>query len=248
MDTKDITELKKSRMRRAQEAEKNRSDLFSFQASQAEEQKQFRKELEQAYEREKQKSVISKRCTRIYTDHLQTLEPSLHKHLVDNEVVPELHLTRWLRCLMSREFCLETTLKMWDFMLSGITEQMIEAEAQECSLDDLLKPPAQDPFINLECISVAMVALIKADLLESDFSMCLGLLMSYKEPEEPQCILEHANKVRRAIVDGERYERVPSPDLHCFDYVHTEEAKQGDEASHHEPQINLPKSEQTRLM
>lgn len=68
MDTKDITELKKARMRRNEEAKKK--ELFSFNASQEQEQKQFRKELEQAYEREKQKSVISKRCMRIYDDHL----------------------------------------------------------------------------------------------------------------------------------------------------------------------------------
>ena len=81
--------------------------------------------MEQAYEREKQKSVISKRCTRIYEEHLTKLEPNLHKHLMENEVAPELHLTRWLRCIMSREFCLETTLKMWDFIFSGISALMI---------------------------------------------------------------------------------------------------------------------------
>ena len=71
--------------------------------------------------------------------------------------------------------------------------------------ENLLKEPSQDPFINLECLSVAMIALIKADLLESDFSMCLGLLMSYKEPDNPQTILDKANKVRKNLVNGERY-------------------------------------------
>ena len=50
-----------------------------------------------------------------------------------------------------------------------------------------------------------MIALIKADLLESDFSMCLGLLMSYKEPDNPQSILDHADKVRKNLVNGEVY-------------------------------------------
>ena len=88
--------------------------------------------------------------------------------------------------MLSREFSLETSLKMWDFILSGISEEMIAAHIaseQELAEDDLLKPPSGDPFINLECISVAMIALIKKDLLESDFSMCLGLLMSYQEPD-----------------------------------------------------------------
>ena len=91
----------------------------------AKEQKQFRRELEQAYEREKSKSVISKRCTRIYEEHLKRLEPHLYSHLMANEIAPELHLTRWLRCMMSREFSLETSLKIWDFIFSGIEEGMI---------------------------------------------------------------------------------------------------------------------------
>lgn len=88
---------------------------------------------------------------------------------------------------MSREFCLETSLKVWDFIFSGIEEQMVSAMIgaggdENMDYEDLLKEPRMDPYINLECLSVAMIALIKGDLLESDFSMCLGLLMSYKEP------------------------------------------------------------------
>lgn len=85
-------------------------------------------------------SVISKRCTRIYSDHLKQLEPNLHKHLLENEVVPELHLTRWLRCMLSREFSLENSLKIWDFILSGIDESMLGSHlpGQE-NFDELLK-------------------------------------------------------------------------------------------------------------
>ena len=37
MDTKDITELKKARMKRNEAAEKSRQDLFTFEASRAQE-------------------------------------------------------------------------------------------------------------------------------------------------------------------------------------------------------------------
>ena len=70
-----------------------------------------------------------------------------------------------------------------------------------------------------------MIALIKDELLESDFSMCLGLLMSFKEPENPQSILDHANNVRKNLVLGERYQRLPSPLRNNSDIVNTEEAK-----------------------
>ena len=134
----------------------------------------------------------------------------MHRHLASNEVAPELHLTRWLRCMMSREFSLETSLKIWDFIFSGIEPDMITAvlstqEEEVTDYENLLKEPSQDPFINLECLSVAMIALIKEDLLESDFSMCLGLLMSYSEPADPSTVLEHGNKVRRTLINGEQY-------------------------------------------
>lgn len=84
---------------------------------------------------------------------------------------------------------------MWDFIFVGIEPVMVETIQEENKVEDelnydtLLKAPKEDPFINLECISIAMISLLKTDLLESDFSMCLGLLMSYKEPEDPSTVL-----------------------------------------------------------
>jgi len=118
--------------------------------------------------------------------------------------------------MLSREFCLDTTLKIWDFIFSGIEAHSLTAALQtdeaNIDFDSLLKVPANDPFINMECVSVAMIAQKKADLLESDFSMCLGLLMSYREPEDPTIVLEHANRVRQALLANERYQRMPSPE------------------------------------
>ena len=41
-----------------------------------------------------------------------------------------------------------------------------------------------------------MVILIKEELMECDFSMCLGLLMSYKEPDSALSIIRKAVKIR----------------------------------------------------
>ena len=60
----------------------------------------------------------------------------------------------------------------------------------------MFKAPNVDPFINLEFISCAMIILLKEELMESDFSMCLGMLMSYKEPESPLGIIAKAVKIR----------------------------------------------------
>ena len=126
MDTKDITVLINERKKRNTEEEKKKRELFEFNVGKEKEQAKMRKELEQAYEREKSKSVISKRCARIYDNHLLKLEPNLVKHLNENEVVPELHLTRWLRCVMSREYDIESTAMIWDFIFSGVKNSKID--------------------------------------------------------------------------------------------------------------------------
>ncbi len=59
------------------------------------------------------------RCTRISDEYLIQLDNELYRHLAKNEVAPELHLTRWLRCVLSREFSVENCVLLWDFIFAG---------------------------------------------------------------------------------------------------------------------------------
>jgi hypothetical protein len=58
---------------------------------------------------------------------------------------------------------------VWDFIFAGAFKQL---NGQSKS----------DPLCNLDFVCVAMILSKKSELLESDFSMCLGILMSFKEP------------------------------------------------------------------
>jgi hypothetical protein len=51
-----------------------------------------------------------------------------------------------------------------------------------------------------------MIALIREELLESDFSMCLALLMSYKNTDDPLTVIQKAEKVRNSFLYGQEYE------------------------------------------
>ena len=62
MDTKDISLLINERKKKNTDEEKKKRELFEFNVGKEKEQAKARKELEQAYEREKSKSIISKRC------------------------------------------------------------------------------------------------------------------------------------------------------------------------------------------
>ena len=127
-------------------------------------------------------------------------------------MVPELHLTRWLRCVMSREYCIESTLLVWDFIFSGVLQSKIDLNNPfENEEDRMFRKSNADPFINLEFLSCSMIASLKEELMESDFSMCLGMLMSYKEPQQLQTTINKAVEIREAILSGKKYEREPSP-------------------------------------
>lgn len=117
----------------------------------------------------------------------------MYKHLAKNEVIPELHLTRWLRCVLSREYRIETCLPVWDFIFAGAYRH--------------LKDQTQgDPLNNLDFLCVAMILSKRTELFQSDFSMCLGILMSFKEPVSlAEEILSLAQKVRESVLDGVPY-------------------------------------------
>ena len=66
---------------------------------------------------------------------------------------------RWLRCLLSREFKIESTLIFWDYILCGIESKHkndIKVKSSEfLEIDD-------DPLAFLEYLCVAMIINIKS--------------------------------------------------------------------------------------
>lgn len=60
---------------------------------------------------------------------------------------------------------------------------------------------------NLDLLCTAMILGLRADLMDSDDStMCLGLLMSFKEPKDVKTeILQKAVKVRECLAEGKPF-------------------------------------------
>ena len=115
---------------------------------------------------------------KIYDTYLKTVNKRLHSHLKTNEVIPELHLTRWLRCVLSREFNIENCFLAWDYIFCGVHYSNAKADG--------------NPFANLDFLCTAMILEKREDLLENEDSACLGILMSFKEPESIIKILDKA--------------------------------------------------------
>lgn len=166
----------------------------------------MRERLEVAYEDEKQKSALILRCSRIYHDFLRSQDRKLYEHLMQMQVSPELHLMRWLRCMLSREFEVEPVLHFWDYMLGGVYLQYTESHQNSWNPKQQLEifpDRDSDPFLNLDILCVSMIVSIRELLLESDFSMCLAYLLNYEPPEDLSLIITKGIQIKRDILNIE---------------------------------------------
>lgn len=108
-----------------------------------------------AVEAAKLTPVVAK-CHRIHHHLLRTLDPELYKHLEGLGIEPQLYGIRWVRLLFGREFRLPELLVLWDGLF------------------------AEDPSLRIvDYVCVAMMMRIRNQLLTSDDSDCLHLLMRY---------------------------------------------------------------------
>jgi len=83
-------------------------------------------------------------------------DPEVRCHLDDCGIDPGFYSIRWLTTLLSREFYLPDTVRLWDSMFASTHK---------------------DNFMRYVCVSMVMI--IREDLLKGDFGTCLRLLQKY---------------------------------------------------------------------
>ncbi|KAK6605580.1 WD repeat domain-containing protein [Botrytis cinerea] len=114
-------------------------------------------------------SPIVERSKRIHEIYLARVDPRLAKHLTDIEILPQIFLIRWIRLLFGREFPFVDLLSVWDTLF------------------------AEDPELDLvDLICVAMLLRIRWQLMESNYSLALMLLLKYECPPNPQTFVDDA--------------------------------------------------------
>lgn len=102
---------------------------------------------------------------------LQLHDPQVKAHLDDLGIDASYYAVRWLTTLLSREFLLPDTIRLWDSMFASTHKEN---------------------FLRYVC--VAMVLKIRDDLLKSDFGGCLELLQKY-----PSCSMDDLLDSSRAL-------------------------------------------------
>jgi len=97
---------------------------------------------------------------------LKTHDPEVFEHLKEVGIDASFFAIRWLTTLLSREFLLPDTIRLWDSMFASTHKEN---------------------FLRYACGT--MVMMIRDDLLKGDFGKCLRLLQSYP-PGDVDAILE----------------------------------------------------------
>ncbi|CAH1759812.1 11377_t:CDS:10 [Entrophospora sp. SA101] len=113
------------------------------------------------------------KCNKIFNEYLKTFDFELYEHLSNLEIEPQLYGIRWIRLLFGREFPLNKVLILWDGMF------------------------AEDPTLRIvDFVCIAMILHIRDELLESDFTGCLSMLMTYPPIDDVQLLVPQAIHLR----------------------------------------------------
>lgn len=108
-------------------------------------------------------------------DNMQNLlglhDPQVKGHLDAMGIDASFYAVRWLTTLLSREFLLPDTIRLWDSMFASTHKEN---------------------FLRYVCVT--MVLRIRDDLLKDDFAACLQLLQNY-----PSCSMDDLLDASRAL-------------------------------------------------
>mmetsp|Transcript_4476 Transcript_4476/g.9419 ORF Transcript_4476/g.9419 Transcript_4476/m.9419 type:complete len:712 (-) Transcript_4476:19-2154(-) len=89
-------------------------------------------------------------------DLLERHDPALKEHFVELSIDASFYAVRWLTTLLSREFLLPDTIRLWDAMFASTHK---------------------DNFLRYVCVT--MLLMIRDQLLSGDFGTCIRLLQRY---------------------------------------------------------------------
>jgi len=140
---------------------------------------------------------VLSRCHRIHHRYLQSVDKELYGHLEREEIEPQMHLLRWIRCILNREFLLADAIHLWDAIFSCAS---IEVENKNVEFTGRLDPSRE--FILLDFLCVAMLVFVRGHLLESDNTGCLMRLLKFPPVEDVQELVRMAVKYRDYIFSG----------------------------------------------
>ena len=130
---------------------KKGADLFSWD---------YQKERNELVGKDKSEeddaSNVLRRCHRIHHRYLQAIDKELYDHLERQSIEPQMHLQRWLRCILSREFKLADTLILWDAIFACVSSGLENRNEKLTGKLDL-----NNELVMLEFLGVSMIVFVR---------------------------------------------------------------------------------------
>ncbi|VDK72716.1 unnamed protein product [Onchocerca ochengi] len=109
----------------------------------------------------------------IMNDILAVIDPALHQHLSEMNILPQIYGIRWLRLLFGREFPIHDLLFIWDAIF------------------------AFRPSLSLvDYIFVAMLEYIRHLIIDEDYSTTLQYLMRYPPVADAHSLIQYALHIK----------------------------------------------------
>jgi hypothetical protein len=137
-------------------------------------------------EQNETKTKLIKKCNEIINEKLKIKDKKLFNHFVKIELDIEIVMQRWLKCLLSREFKINNVIILWDSILADNSKE--------------------NYFNLIDYISLAMIIIIRNELIKKDQNESFQMLFKYPEIKNPQQLVKLAISYREFILDPNRKE------------------------------------------
>lgn len=152
-----------------------------------------------------QRSAIVERCSHIFENVVQRFDSQIYHYLQNHEIEPQLFLLRWIRLLFTREFHIDDTIKLWDYLIAdgvlyGINNSNSEAMGilKSCTHTDSKKAAhiSSQALPLVDYICCAMLSFDRCNLLQMESHQCLKRLLKYPPVESVESLISLARKLR----------------------------------------------------
>mmetsp|Transcript_47050 Transcript_47050/g.54232 ORF Transcript_47050/g.54232 Transcript_47050/m.54232 type:complete len:653 (+) Transcript_47050:40-1998(+) len=162
---------------------------------------------------------ISNGCNSISHQRMNTIgtllnlvDAPLFHHLDSQDVHHSLYVLKWIKLIFCREFHLADIQTFWDAIFADQFTNETVIKATALAAEDSSLGLHSLPLINTIC--VAMILVLKTQLINGDNSTCLRRLMKYPPIEKPFDIIKCARDLKNCLTVDENGHFQASGELH----------------------------------
>ena len=156
---------------------------------------------------ESTRSSLKKRSNKIINNYLNEIDSELVEHLKSTQIEPELILLKQLRCLLTRQFTVNSVLHMWDYLFSGIEEVGRHMLGKAADKHEAIYQEEDyymnhlDALMNVDYVCLALIEQQREQLIDADYIDCLRSMINAEELSQAGPIVKLAERIRKLLYE-----------------------------------------------